>query len=329
MLLAAMVSLVTIFAGGVPALADDDIEIALVVKILGIAWFERSQVGLEQFNADNPGVHAFMVGPSQADAAEQVQIVEDIVSQGVDVMCVIPIDAKALEPVLERAREKGIVVMSTEGSDLQNIDYDIEGFDNKAYGEHIMEELATLMGGEGEYALTVAQLTAPSHMEWMDAAEAYQREKYPDMIEVCDRVEDNDDQQEAYEKVRELLKTYPNLKGIGNASMPGNPGAALAIEEMNLNDTVSLVGTSLVSVSGKFLESGAADWIMFWDPAAIAYAMCRVGKMIHDGHGDEVVEGFAIESPYPGYDNMHIEDKILVANAWIDVTSENMGDYDY
>ena len=49
----------------------------------------------------------------------------------------------------EAARDRGIVVISHEGSDLKNVDYDIEAFDNKAYGEAQMKELAKLMGEEG------------------------------------------------------------------------------------------------------------------------------------------------------------------------------------
>ena len=76
------------------------------------------------------------------------------------------------------------------------------------------------MGEEGEYVTMVGFLTSASQNEWADAAVARQREKYPEMtlIEV-ERVETEDSMEIAYEKAKELLKTYPNLKGfLGTSS---------------------------------------------------------------------------------------------------------------
>lgn len=58
---------------------------------------------------------------------------------------------------------------------MENIDYDIEAFDNDAYGEHYMARLGELMGGKGEYLLEVGGLTSESHMQWTEAAIKYHR----------------------------------------------------------------------------------------------------------------------------------------------------------
>src|SRR5688500_8567341 len=47
--------------------------IATVVKVDGIAWFDRMREGVEQFKSET-GADVWMVGPSSADAAAQVQI---------------------------------------------------------------------------------------------------------------------------------------------------------------------------------------------------------------------------------------------------------------
>src|SRR3712207_7972241 len=41
-----------------------------------------------------------------------------------------------------------------------------------------------------------------------------QKSKYPDMKLVTTKIESNENQQTAYQKTKELLRTYPNLKGI-------------------------------------------------------------------------------------------------------------------
>ena len=114
--------------------------IATVVKVDGIAWFDRMREGVKEFKADT-GQDAYEVGPSQADAAAQVEIIENLIAQGVDAICVVPFSVEAVEPVLKKARDRGIVVISHEASNIQNVDFDIEAFDNTAYGAKLMENL--------------------------------------------------------------------------------------------------------------------------------------------------------------------------------------------
>jgi len=64
-------------------------SIATVVKVDGIVWFDRMRDGVKQFKSDT-GQDTWEVGPSQADAAAQVQIVENLIAQGVDAICIVP-----------------------------------------------------------------------------------------------------------------------------------------------------------------------------------------------------------------------------------------------
>src|ERR1700734_162413 len=82
-------------------------SIATVVKVDGIAWFDRMRDGVKQFKSDT-GPDTWEGGPSQADAAAQVQIVENLIAQGVDAICIVPFSVEAVEPVLKKAREHGI-----------------------------------------------------------------------------------------------------------------------------------------------------------------------------------------------------------------------------
>ncbi len=217
-----------------------------------------------------------MLGPAKADAAEQVKIIEDLIAQKVDAICVVPFSPEALEPVLKKARDAGIVVISHEATNQQNIDDDIEAFVNEEYGAHMMDNLAKFMGGEGEWANFVGSLTSKSHNQWQDGAEARAKEKYPKMKLVSRRNEEYDDQNKAYQKTKELITAFPNLKGILGAASTTAPGAGLAVEEAGLQDKISVAGTSLVSSCGQYLKSGATKMIFFWDPADAGYVMNKM-----------------------------------------------------
>ena len=181
---------------------EGEYTMATVVKLTGIAWFDRMETGIAWLGEDYPTVTAFQQGPAQADAALQVQVIEDLLAQGVDAICVVPFQPETVESVLARAMEEGVVVITHEASNQENVDFDIEAFDNAGYGIHLMEHLAERMGYEGEYTVFVGSLTSQTHNEWVDAAIEFQRENYPDMTFVGDKNESFDDPQVAYERMQ-------------------------------------------------------------------------------------------------------------------------------
>ena len=166
-------------AGDAAAPAASDLEFVTVVKIAGINWFNRMEEGVAKF-AEETGVKASLVGPDQADAALQIPMIEDLIAQGVDALCVVPMSPEQLEPVLKKAMDAGIVVVTHEASNQQNMNYDIEAFDDLGYGAHLMDHLGEMMGGEGQYAVFVGSLGSKTHNEWVDGGiAARQQEAYP------------------------------------------------------------------------------------------------------------------------------------------------------
>lgn len=302
----------------------DDYVIAVVPKVIGAAWFVRMDKGVQAFAAET-GIDAYMTGPAEADAATQAQYVQDLIAAGVDALCVVPYSTEAMEPVLKQAREAGIVVITHEAQGMVNIDYDIEAFDNDAYGRHMMEKLAELMGGEGELVEMVGSLTSASHMQWADAADAYIAEQGMNITTYGDRVETEDTQETAYVKTVEVLKANPNIAGIYGTSMIDIPGAAQAVEEAGLSGKIKLCGTSLVSVAGKYIEDGTIDTIFFWDPADAGYAMCALAQKLLNG--EEVGEG--LDLGIDGYHNLTLVDNTFLGEAWVDVDINNMSEYDF
>lgn len=301
-------------------------KIAVVPKLTSIAWFQRMEVGVKEY-AEETGVDAFYTGPSEGDGALQAQAIEDLISQGVDAICVVPFSTEALEPVLKKAREAGIVVITHEASGMTNMDYDIEAFNNEDYGMHFMECLGEATGGEGEYIFEVGSLTSESHNQWVDAAKELQEEKFPNMTQYGDKIETADDQSKSYDKVKEVLTANPNIAAIQGSAMPDVAGAALAVEELGLQGKVKIAGTSLVSVSGEFVRNGTIDMISFWDPALAGKAMIQLAIKVLDG--ETIESGCNLE--VQGYDNLTLEGNVLYGQAWIDVTKDNVDDpaYDF
>jgi simple sugar transport system substrate-binding protein len=321
-LLAALAASTALLA--VPAVAQDAPRIATVVKIAGIQWFNRMEEGVKQFAADT-GADAFQVGPAQADPQQQAALIEDMIAQGVNALAVVPMSPEALEPVLARAQEAGITVITHEAASQQNTSYDLEAFVNEDFGANLMEQLATCMGGEGEYAVFVGSLTSQTHNQWVDGAIAYQQANYPNMTLVGDKNETFDDQQQAYAKAQEVLRAYPNIKGMQGSASTDVAGIGLAIEERGLEDATCVFGTSLPSIAGQYLETGAVDGIGFWDPAVAGQAMNKLAVMVMNG--ETVTDG--MDLGLPGYNQIKLDGKVIYGQAWVNVNKDNMADYPF
>jgi len=307
--------------------ASSDLRFVNVVKLTGVGWFDRMEEGIVAF-AEETSIDATQTGADDASPEKQVRIIEDLIAQGVSAITVVPNSPESLEGVFQKARDAGIVIVTHEASAQKNTDADIEAFDNTAYGATIMDNLAACMGEEGEYAAFVGQVTAASHMEWVAGGLAKAEADYPGIVRVEDPLESKEDANVAYEQTKELLKKYPNLKGIQGSSANDVVGAGQAIEELGLQDSVCVMGTSLPSMAGKYLETGAIDKIFFWDPALAGQAMMKIAQMLVNG--EALSSG--MDLGLVGYDNVQQSadvDTTWYGTAWVIVDKNNIGDFPF
>jgi len=264
-----------------PQARADQPEIAVVVKIGGIPWFTAMEQGIKKAGEENH-VKAYMVGPTTADPAQQVRAVEDLIAKKVSAIGVVPNDAKALEPVFDRAKTAGIPIITHESPDQKGNVWDIEMIDNKDFGERHMKDLAKYMGEEGEYIVFVGSLTVPLHNLWADAAIAYQKEHYPKMKLVADRYGVAESVDDSYRTASDAILAHPNLKGILTFGSQGPIGAGRAIKEKGKADKIILVGACSPSQGKKLVKEGIIKSGYIWSPPEAGAAIVTVAKMVLD-----------------------------------------------
>ncbi|MBN9375778.1 MAG: autoinducer 2 ABC transporter substrate-binding protein [Cellulomonas sp.] len=302
-------------------------KFATVVKLQGIAWFNRMQVGLDQ-QAKAIGATSTMVGPDDASPEKQVKIVQDLIAQKPKAIAVVPLSPQALEGVLGQARSAGIKVITHEAPSQTNTDLDIEAFDNAAYGAHMMEKLAACMGGQGKYVTFVGSLTAESHMAWAKSELDTATKNYPGIQRVADPVESKEDLDNTYNKTKEILAKYPDIKGFLGSAASDVAGIGRAISEAGLQDKTCVMGTSIPSTAGKYLQDGSVDEIFFWDPKVTGQVLITLQDKLSKGEKVEAGTNLGI----PGYENLQPvtgSKHALHGNAWVDVTKDNMAEYDF
>jgi len=305
----------------------EKIRIVTVVKRTGIGWFERMEEGIEQFAAQN-GVDATMTGASDADPQKQADIIRKLIAEKPNAITVVPNSPEALEGVLKQARAAGIKVVTHEASNQVNTDVDIEAFDNLAFGSFLMDQLASCMGGGGKYVAFVGHTTARSHMRWATAAHDRAKEKYPKIERISPPVETTENQETAYQKAKDLLAKHPDLKGFEGSSVVDVAGIGKAVREAGVQAKTCVMGTSLPSVAGEFLNDGAVDKIFLWDPAVAGQAQDKLALMLIQGKKI----GPGLDLGLPGYGNLKAmpgTPHALAGSGWIAIDKSNSKQYPF
>ena len=255
------------------------------LKIAGIPWFNALEKGIKK-GAKDFNIDASMVGPANVDPAQQVKLLEDLIAKKVNVIGLVPLDVKVREPVLKRAQAAGIKVITHEGPEQEGRDWNVELIDSVQFGEVQMQRLAKDMGEEGDYVVYVGTLTTPLHNKWADAAIAYQKEHYPKMKLVADRFPGADEIDTSYKTTLDVIKAYPNLKGILGFGSNGPIGAGNALREKRLGKKIVLVGTVLPSQAKDLIADGIIREGFLWNPTDAGYAMVAVGAPCSGRQGD-------------------------------------------
>ena len=301
-------------ADGVSGAADGKYKIVTVSKVEGITWFQRMSEGVDKFNADNSSeVDAYQTGPDKGDPALQVAIVEDLIAQKVDAIIVVPNDPIGIAPVLQRAREAGIIVGVTEATKLvgtKSIDFDIEAFDNATFGTGFGEQISKAMDCKGKYATSVGNLTSESHILWLKAANEYIAKNCPDMTNVTPTPRENDnDDAKSRALADEILSAYPDLGGYLTTTPSGGSGMASALRDKNRKD-VANVALTLPSVAGPDLEDGFLSAGQGWDPAGWGYALNQVALKLLKG--EKVKSGDDLK--WLGYGTVEVDGQLILGN---------------
>jgi simple sugar transport system substrate-binding protein len=253
-----------------------------VVKIAGIPWFNALEKGIQKGGKEF-SIEASMIGPANVDPAQQVKLLEDLIAKKVTVIGLVPLDVKVCEPVLKRAQAAGIKVITHEGPEQEGRDWNVELIDSVRFGEVQMQRLAKDMGEAGDYVVYVGTLTAPLHNKWADAAIAYQKSNFPKMKLVADRYPGADEIDTSYKTTLDVVKAYPNLKGILGFGSNGPIGAGNAVREKRLGKKIAVVGTVLPSQAKDLIADGIIREGFLWNPTDAGYAMVAVARLLLDG----------------------------------------------
>ena len=141
-------------------------------------------------------------------------------------------------------------------------------------------------------------------------------------VETAERLET------AYQEAKELLAKHPDLKGFEGSSVVDVAGIGRAVREAGLQGKTCVMGTSLPSVAGEFLDDGAVDKIFLWDPLVAGQAQDKLALMLIKG--EKIAPG--LDLGLPGYRNLKRIPGTphgLAGSGWITIDKSNAGQYPF
>ena len=147
---------------GGTSFAQDSFTFAVVPKAMNNPFFDLTRDGCEARAKELGNVTCTYIGPIEHEAATQAQIIEDLITQGVDGLAISVSDIAAATTVIDRAVEAGIVVITFDSDAPDSKRSAYVGTDNKQFGTALGELLLQVKPEGGTYGMISGGAAAPN-----------------------------------------------------------------------------------------------------------------------------------------------------------------------
>jgi ABC-type sugar transport system substrate-binding protein len=265
----------------------------MLPKLAGIPYFNECRKGAEEA-AKELGVNLVYEGPLTADAVRQSEIVNSWVLRKFDVIAAAPNNPEAIAAVLEKARERGIRVITW---DTDSVPGAREWFVNQASARAIAEALVDIVAGEigggGRVALISGTETAANQNTWMRHMREYAAEKHPRVKFIDPPEYPGEDDARSYQAAQGLLRRPERPDGIVGMTSVAAPAAAKAVFDAGLAGKVAVTGVTLPGSLRQYVANGTVKRFVLWSPRDLGYLTLHVAKRLAGGGlaGGEIEAG--------------------------------------
>ncbi|TQR85876.1 substrate-binding domain-containing protein [Mycobacterium hodleri] len=306
---------------------EGPIKIGLIPKLGTDPYMVTVQKAVEAAAAKD-GSTVIYTSPSDATGAAQIPFVNQLISQGVDVIAISGSDLNSASAALAKAKQAGIKVISWD-SDVapDSRAFFLNQADTSKIGDQMLASLAGMIGGEGEFAILSSTQTAVNQNAWIASIKdkLANDPKYSKMKLVTVAYGEEKADVNA-QKAKELVQAYPNLKGIIVPAGIGLPAAAEALSQSGDLGRVKISGLGPVTLVKQYIDTGNVQDV-WWNvqnlgtltfATAEQYAQCKI----------EPKEGTSYEVDGLGKFTVGENGTVLLGEPTI-VTPENVKDFPF
>lgn len=269
--LALLLGLLWAIPGKMSADEAKKLQIAVIPKGTAHIFWKTVHAGAAKA-AQELGVDITWIGAeNEGDRKEEIDLVQNFISKGVDAIVLAPLDDKALVAPVEASTKKGIPVVIIDSALQSKAQISFVATDNLEGGKLGADRLGKVMGGKGKVILL---RYAEGSASTRDREEGFLQEtakKFPGIQVVSSDQYAGVTKESALQASQNLLNKFADVDGIFCPNESSAFGMLRALQTSGKAGKVKFVGfdTSKDLLDG--LKSGAIQGLVSQDPFNMGY----------------------------------------------------------
>jgi ribose transport system substrate-binding protein len=274
----------------------------------GINWWAKKAIA--DWQAKDKNVEFFLV--TADNPQKQVNDVEDLMAKGINALVILAHDSAPLTPVVKKAYEKGIYVVSVDRGLTEPAQNVYIAGDNPGLGAVSAEWLGKAMGGKGQIVV-LEGIPCVINSERVDTFKAVMAKKFPG-VKILDSQPAYWDTQKGLQVMENYLQKYKQIDAVWAQDDDVLIGVLQAIKESGRKDIKIALGGAGSKIMVKKVMDGdplvKAD--VTYPPSMIATGVSLAVQAMRN-------------QPLSGFYQKKIPSKIILASELI--TPENAKSY--
>lgn len=301
------------------------ITVALLPKIKGIAYFSSCADGAREAARELGNIELIYDGPTDGDPKKQAEMIESWTVDGVDVIAVSPNAPDVVANAMKEAMAAGVKVITWDAdSTPDSRSFFVNQATAQSIGEGMVQAMINDLGenAEGDVVIISSDATSANQNSWIEVIKpALDKTK----LRLATIKYPGENASQALADSKDVIKKYPNLKGLFGISSVSFPGAAEAVEQTGNTGKILVTGLSTPNDMKKFVQSGTVKSVVLWNTVDLGYLTIYVAEALATGKLKEGASTFTAgrlgEKKIAG-------DNVLLGDILV-FTKENIDNYDF
>jgi len=262
-------------AAPAPAAESETLFIPLISKGFQHQFWQAVKTGAE-LEAAELGVTITFEGPaSETEVAAQLDMFQTALDKQPDAIGYATLDPEACVSYMEQAKERGIPVVQFDAGCNSDYPLNLAATDGKAAGAIAAENMARLIGGEGEIGIVGHSQINQTGVERRDGFVEYLEANHPNITVVDIQYGDGDHLKSA-DIAKAMIAAYPNLKGLYATNEGSAIGIVNAVTELKLaKGALVIIGFDSGAAQVAAVKDGVMAGAITQDPIGIGRAVVR------------------------------------------------------
>lgn len=278
--------------------------IAFVMGVAGDAFYVSMRRGIESKVKElfKDGTKVITQGATEWDYTKQTPIIESMIAKKVDMIITAPNNDETMIPVLKKAVDAGIPVMTVD-TNIKDESFLICNItsNNLQGGKVAADMLADMIGKKGEVAIINTKPGITTTDARQKGFEDELAAAFPD-VKIVSKQYCNDQAEKAAAQIQEIYLSHPKLAGVFGTNLFAATGVANGLKAKGVKIPIMCYDAGPAQIES--LRKGEIDATVVQKPMAIGETAAEYAYYYFTNQKDKIVKNKLIESVVATKENM-------------------------